>query len=272
MSARFGSGQVVCVQAPAKLNLGLRVLGTLPNGYHGIETVFQTISWHDLLFACKANQTSIEVDGELDVSTEQNLVCRALGELELAVGRTLSTRFHLVKRVPVGAGLGGGSSDAAAALRLLEWLYGPGLPIAAVARRIGADVSFFLRGGRMLGTGIGDQLQPLAPRTETFVVSWPDVACSTSRVYALYHSTDGAVDGNDLVLAARRHQPQLAEFVLCLERVSGAFVDCRWRMTGTGSAHFCGPLEWHVANRLAVALVRSGLRSIPVTTIAGWGR
>lgn len=201
---------MVRVPAYAKLNLGLRVLGRRPDGYHELRTVFQTIALHDTLRVERARgftfalagaskrgergkresgaahevaQTPDEVPAD-----ERNLVVRAANAFAACAGRSLSARITLRKRIPSGGGLGGGSSDAAACLVALNRLYGSPLgpeALFATAATLGSDVPFFLLGGTALGQGRGEILTPLRDfSSDAVLVVAPHFRVSTAGVFA----------------------------------------------------------------------------------------
>jgi 4-diphosphocytidyl-2-C-methyl-D-erythritol kinase len=183
---------VLIVPAYAKLNLTLDVIGQRPDGYHDIDSVMQTISLHDLVWIERTDCRVFEAAGP--PIEGENLVLKAARELEGATGRQLPFTIRLFKRIPMGAGMGGGSSDAAAFLKTANQLYGLRLKtaeLAAIGARVGHDVPFLLTGGTARATGLGDtlsQLAPLAMRTR-FLVVCPPVQVSTRTVYE-------AVDGS----------------------------------------------------------------------------
>ena len=162
----------LALAAHAKLNLSLSVHGRLPDGRHTVSTVLQAISLHDLLFARRADRTSLAVEGEAPPGSD-NLVLRAQAALEAAAGQPLPVAFRLVKRIPAGAGLAGGSSDAATALRAVAQLYGLKLDLHPIAAELGADVPFFVHGGTAEASGIGADLRPTAPAAGWFAIAWP---------------------------------------------------------------------------------------------------
>jgi 4-diphosphocytidyl-2-C-methyl-D-erythritol kinase len=181
------------LRAPAKLNLGLEVLGRRPDGYHELVTIFQTIALYDTLTVTAAPP------GELSLATRpplpangENLVLRAARALAGRLDVTPAVSLMLDKHIPVAAGLGGGSSDAATTLRVLRERWRPALPdaeLAALAVALGADVPFFLRGGAALATGIGEQLTPLPPLPPTwFVVLTPALAVPPDKTRRLYQA------------------------------------------------------------------------------------
>ncbi len=150
------------MRAPAKLNLSLEVLGRRPDGYHDLHTIFQAVTLYDVLEVLPAADIELVVDGEAPRG-EDNLVLQA-AEAISHHAPAQGARLRLQKRIPSGAGLGGGSSDAAAALVLLNRHWETGLirsELAELARSLGADVPFFLWGGVALGTGRGDVIRPL---------------------------------------------------------------------------------------------------------------
>lgn len=164
--------------APAKLNLFLEVLGRRPDGYHEIDSVFAALDLADTVRVAPAPSLSLTVEGRAAPADRTNLAWRAAEALGVPA------RIHLVKRIPAGAGLGGGSSDAAAVLRAL----GGHLPperLREVAAGLGADVPFFLTGGTARCRGIGERVEPVpgAPRRR-FLLLLPEIAMTTAEVYA----------------------------------------------------------------------------------------
>ncbi|MGA1362198.1 MAG: 4-(cytidine 5'-diphospho)-2-C-methyl-D-erythritol kinase [Ilumatobacteraceae bacterium] len=193
------------VDAPAKLTLSLCITGVRHDGYHLIDAEMVSLVLADTLEIEDAPSISIEVDGPFAAGVpvdRTNLVVRALE----TAGRT--ARVRITKNVPNGGGLGGGSSDAAAALR---WA---GFTGAEAASRLGADIPFCLVGGRARVTGIGENVQPLPfePRDITLVV--PPLHVSTPAVYARWDAMGGPrhPSGNDLTGAAMAVEPRLAQW------------------------------------------------------------
>jgi 4-diphosphocytidyl-2-C-methyl-D-erythritol kinase len=185
--------KLVRIPAYAKVNLRLDVLGRRADGYHELRTIFQTISLHDTL-ALEATRTpgvELHIDGNAELAGEpgkSNLVYRALDELGRELGLRQGVRARLTKRIPVGRGMGGGSSDAAAALLGLLRLTGKRVPLErliSVASGLGSDVPFFLQGGRALGIGRGEEIYPLpdVPKRKVLVVSPHEIAVPTKDAY-----------------------------------------------------------------------------------------
>lgn len=239
------------LEAPAKLNLSLHVSPPRSDGYHPLESLTQTIDWLDSLELREADDDEeVVVIGETEI--EDNIVERALAVLreEVSVPRLEMT---LTKSIPMSAGMGGGSSDAAAAILGAASIAGvPPVDLFDVARRIGADVPLFLEGGTQLMTGIGDRLERRRPLGGFAVgVVIPDFGLSTTDVYAEWDRLEGPTgeqlqddrlppelrDGmpirNDLVPAAIAIEPRLGDFMADLRAAWGAV-----SMTGSGSACF----------------------------------
>jgi 4-diphosphocytidyl-2-C-methyl-D-erythritol kinase len=174
----------VRVPAYAKLNLGLRVLYRRPDGYHELRTVFQTISLADRLDIdfTPSRTTRIEIEGTPEIA--DNLIERACSFALEAMKVHAHVRFTLRKTIPMGAGLGGGSSDAAAVLLALPVLARKSLPAPYLAAQLGSDIPFFLHGGTALGLGRGEELYPLPdlPATRGLLVV-PNVHSSTAEAY-----------------------------------------------------------------------------------------
>ena len=186
----------VRIPAFAKINVRLDVLGRRPDGFHELRTIFQTVSLHDDLILRRAPGAgiSLRIEGNAALSTEpveKNLVYRAIAALskELRLGRAQGgVEIVLRKKIPAGRGLGGGSSDAAAALlgylRLTEKQLDPAR-LMQLASSLGADVPFFLQGGRALGVSKGDEIYPLpdAPKQCLLIVSPRDIHVPTPDAY-----------------------------------------------------------------------------------------
>jgi 4-diphosphocytidyl-2-C-methyl-D-erythritol kinase len=182
--------RAVRLPAFAKINLCLHILGRRPDGYHELRTIFQTISLHDTLELTRTSRRGITVettDPALPVG-RKNLVWQALETLSGELGLRGGVHARLTKRIPVARGLGGGSSDAAAALIGLLRLTGKKIPLPKlieIASGLGADVPFFLFGGRALGVSRGDEIYPLpdGPRQPVVVVSPADIGVSTRDAF-----------------------------------------------------------------------------------------
>lgn len=216
----------VVLLAPAKLTISLRVLGVRGDGYHLIEAEMVTLDLADELHLTAGDDLAVQSAATgLEVAAgDDNLVRRALYLVE----RTADVR--LVKRIPAGAGLGGGSADAAAILR---WAQFTDLDAAA---DLGADVPFCTVGGRARVTGIGQSVEPLPFVEHAYTLLTPSLGCSTPAVYRAWDQLGGrAADGpNDLEPAALAVEPDLARWRDELAEATGA----RPVLAGSGSTWF----------------------------------
>ena len=188
-------GAAVTVAAPAKVNLALLVGPRRPDGYHEIASLLVPLTLADLVTVEHTPGLAREVRCEV-APGEDNLVARLLRELEARLGRPFPVRVTVSKRVPAGAGLGGGSSDAAAALRAVERLFALRLTPRqrhAVAAAVGSDVPFFLWPGPQLAGGRGQVLRPVRLPPLHLVVALPPVSLATATVYG-WHDEDRRPD------------------------------------------------------------------------------
>jgi len=215
------------LSAAAKVNLALEVLGRRNDGYHEIATVMQAVDLSDRLVLEDADVLELRTTAS-DVPTDgTNLALKAASTLREMAGSGRGTRITLEKRIPVAAGLGGGSTDAAAVLVGLNRLWGlrwPGARLAEVAVTLGMDVPFFLRGGAALGTGRGERLESLPSCALALVLVNPRVAASTAEIYggivpAMY-SDGGRVRGMAAALRSRQPSRVAATLGNTLERVA----------------------------------------------------
>ena len=190
----------VTLSAYAKVNLTLEVLGKRPDGYHEVATVLQTVSLADTLAVEEAGELGVRCDVP-DLQSTDNLVVNSARALQRATGCTRGAIIELVKRIPIAAGLGSGATDAAAALIGLNTVWELALPLQRleeVAAGIGSDVPFLLRGGTAIASGRGENVRPLAPVEEMWMVLLSPrlgaVKDKTASMYALLdpsHYTSG---------------------------------------------------------------------------------
>lgn len=246
--------ELVDCAAPAKLNLFLHVVGRRDDGYHLLQSVFQLIDLHDTLhFRLRQDQAivrSTEIDG---VAAEQDLTVRAARLLQTeARARGLDVagvEIAIEKRLPMGGGIGGGSSNAATTLIALNQLWGTGLSRAGLMRlglALGADVPFFLGGGNAFVEGVGEQLTPIQTPERWFVLIHPGVSVPTPLIFQSPELTrDSKVvkiadfsdrlpgfGRNDLQAVAARAFPPVADALDWLSHRADA------RMTGSGAGVF----------------------------------
>ena len=252
----------VTVRARAKINLDLRILGRRADGYHELRTIFQTLTFHDTVAVSRVEgPLTIAGDASKMPLDHSNLAWRAADALWRAAGprrEPFGVRIAIVKRIPAQAGLGGGSSDAAATLVALSQLWNFRLSraeLASIARPLGADIAFFLTGGTALGLGRGDEIYPLADLpAHHVVVAWPGHGVSTVDAYRWFtefHARrartaeqDGRAggwdaerleaSGNDLEGPVEAHRPEI-------RKIRSTLTACGARiahMSGSGSAVF----------------------------------
>jgi len=253
----------VSVRAHGKINLDLRVLGMRPDGYHELRTVFQALSLHDVLDCiARPGPFAIECDTAGVPLDRSNLIWKAAQALWRSLRRDGEVRdvvVRLEKRIPLQAGLGGGSADAAAALIGLARAWRVPLQpsqFTDIAATLGADVPFFLSGGTALGLGRGDEVYPLADLPRHWIVLLiPGFGVSTSEAYGWYASERDLGRGqaarepqyvpgpwpsraaqmiNDLEPPIARHYPEIDQMKLALRR-AGALAAA---MSGSGSTVF----------------------------------
>jgi 4-diphosphocytidyl-2-C-methyl-D-erythritol kinase len=247
--------------APAKLNLMLRVVGRRPDGYHELQTVFQFIDRCDQLYYRMREDGRIQRGGDLiGIPEGQDLTVRAAQRLQRAAGCPLGVDISLDKHLPLGAGLGGGSSDAATTLVVLNRLWGLGLDQDVLARLglgLGADVPVFVGGRAAWGEGVGEQLTPMLLPEPWYLVLVPACQVSTAAVFGDPELTPysppikiadffaGDVV-NDCLGVVRRRHPQVARALDWLDRRATG------RLTGTGACVFAlAPSEAEARQLLA---------------------
>ena len=246
--------------APAKLNLFLHVTGRRADGYHELQTVFQLIDLCDTVAVEVREDGAIErPEGPADVPAESDLVVRAARALQAASGTPLGATLRVRKRIPLGAGLGGGSSDAATTLLALNALWGCRLGAEELARLglpLGADVPVFVRGFSAWAEGVGERLTPIQLPERWYVVIHPGVGVSTRDVFQSPELTRNsplitiraffeAGGRNDCEPVVRARCPEVAAALDWLSRYAPA------RLTGTGSCIFASCASAVEAERIA---------------------
>lgn len=279
------------ISAYAKINLSLEVIGRREDGYHDVATILQTVDLADTVTLRPSDTLTVECD-DPTLSGEDNIVWRAAVALANHAGVAPNAHVAIEKRIPVAAGLGGGSADAAAALRGLNRLWGLDLPaaeLASVAAGLGSDVPFLLNGGLALGTGRGDELKTLpawlsgAPlllvtpaesipaKTPTLYRALADADFSdgrrTRRLFASAAVATGTLTGehcrNAFARAALEIFPGLAE----AWGRTAAVALFPPRLSGAGPSFFCIPSHEGERDRVADALQDTGAKAYLVRTI-----
>ncbi len=171
--------------SPAKLNLGLWLLGKRPDGYHEVFTIYQAITLFDEIFI---KEGPLSVETSTGIPMEENLVYKGIKSMEKLLGEELNFKVFIQKNIPEGAGLGGGSSNVATVLRALNQLLGSPLSekeLHQVASSVSSDASFFLMGGSAVGRGRGEILERVELPKMVFTLIHPGVKCSTAHVYGM---------------------------------------------------------------------------------------
>ncbi|MEH6671209.1 4-(cytidine 5'-diphospho)-2-C-methyl-D-erythritol kinase [Halopseudomonas sp.] len=242
-----GPADRLSLPAPAKLNLFLHVTGRRPDGYHTLQTLFQFIDLYDTLhFECRADGRLQLHDALPGVSPEDNLVVRAARLLQQASGCRLGADIHLDKRLPMGGGIGGGSSDAATTLVGLNHLWQTGLTLQQLADlglSLGADVPVFVLGRAAWAEGVGEQLTPVTLDEPWYLVAVPDCQVSTAQIFSDERLTR---DTQPITLAAFRNHGGRNDCLPVAEACYPAIRNtlillnnyCEAKMTGTGSCVF----------------------------------
>ncbi|MBI5430429.1 MAG: 4-(cytidine 5'-diphospho)-2-C-methyl-D-erythritol kinase [Nitrosomonadales bacterium] len=238
--------------APAKLNLFLHVVGRRPDGYHLLQTLFRFIDLHDTLhFALREDGEVHRTNAVEGVAEEQDLCVRAARLLQAEAGCALGVDITVEKRIPMGGGLGGGSSDAATTLIALNRMWALSLPRARLMQlglRLGADVPVFVFGENAFAEGVGEELQACPVPEAWYVVLFPPAHVPTARIFAHPELTRDTVSitmrallsgqnlplRNDLQSVVCDLYPEVASYMAWLGRYGAAM------MTGSGACVFAG--------------------------------
>ena len=233
--------------APAKLNLLLHITGQRADGYHELQTVFQFLDYGDeLRFEPRSDNKVQRVQEVEGIPADEDLVVRAARALQQACACQQGVDIYLDKKLPMGAGLGGGSSDAATTLHALNRIWACGLSddeLANIGLKLGADVPVFVRGFSAFAEGIGEQLTPVELDQAWYLVITPDIHVSTAAIFSDLELTrdspaikicglsDSGWD-NVCVSVVVKHYPEVAEALEILGHYAEA------RMSGTGASVF----------------------------------
>lgn len=286
------------VWAPAKLNLFLEVLGKRADGFHELETLMCPIRLYDTLWIqdepsgedlLTLDSTAVDARGDRPAAIEEslpvgtnNLVLRAVAALRVATGTERQVRIHLIKRIPLAAGLAGGSSDAAATLWGVNQLWGSPLEtaqLAELAAGLGSDVPFFLQRGTAICRGRGERIEqvPEVPRLD-FVVVRPPAGLSTAKVFGACQAAEHPREVGPLVAAwqqgrvtevgrllANRLQPAAESLSPWISRLAGEFAELDLvghQMSGSGTSYFGICRNRRHAQRVAARLRSRGMGQV----------
>ncbi len=278
------------LRAPAKINWMLEVLGRRPDGFHEVKTVIQTIDLADTLELERAEELTLDAADEGLPPVEEDLTMRAARLLQERTGHQGGARIRLTKAIPIAAGLGGGSSDAAAALRGLAELWSLDLPperLSELAAELGSDVPFFLRGGTALSEGRGERLTPLPDVPEArLLIAVPPISIprKTEHMYSLVEAADygdgGATERFVEELRLGKPQRRCELYNTFGSRAFLAFPDLQAyrralidagascvHLVGSGPALFVVTRDDEHRERLAQAARDSGAKAFAVRTL-----
>jgi 4-diphosphocytidyl-2-C-methyl-D-erythritol kinase len=245
--SEFDPTALVRVPAPAKINLFLHIVGRRPDGYHLLQTAFRMLDWGDEIILRRRDDGLIvrttDVPG---VAAEADLVVRAARALQAATGSPFGAEIGVEKRIPMGGGLGGGSSDAASVLVALNRLWACGLSrerLQEIGLTLGADVPFFIFGQTAFAEGVGEALQPLSVPPAWYLMVAPNVSVPTAEVFSAEELTRDSeilimrafamhTTRNDMQATVCKKFPEVAEALVWLSQYGAA------RMSGSGACIF----------------------------------
>ena len=275
--------------APAKLNLFLQITGQRDDGYHNLQTVFQFLDTGDRLRFVIRDDKKIMRKTDLEgVKPDDDLVIKAARALQLATGTEQGADIYLQKILPMGGGLGGGSSDAATTLVVLNHLWGSGLSedaLAEIGLSLGADVPVFVRGFAAFAQGVGEELEAVEPKESSYLIVNPEVHISTAELFAnsqltrdcsairicdLQIGTANEANvfgelGNVFEPIVAQQHPEIAEVIQHLSQYADT------RLTGTGACVFAAFESPELAHNVLAtipdqwsAFVANGLNQSPL--------
>ena len=239
--------------APAKINLFLHICGRRDDGYHNLQTVFQFLDFADTLHFTRRDDSLIQISPPLEgIPTEDNLIFKAAKLLQEASDSQLGADIRIDKHLPMGGGIGGGSSNAATALLALNHLWQTNLDhdaLKAIGVKIGADVPIFIHGHSAWAEGIGEELTDIEPDEKWYLLIIPQAHVSTQKIFsnslltrdtkilriaAFLEQSDSGLFQNDCEQLVRTLYPEVDKALVALSKFGNA------RMTGTGACVFAG--------------------------------
>jgi 4-diphosphocytidyl-2-C-methyl-D-erythritol kinase len=268
------------IRAPAKLNTFLHIVGRRADGYHLLETAFDLVDWYDEVeLAARADGQIVRIAGAPGVAVEDDLVVRAARRLQTESGVAAGCEIRVRKSIPIGAGLGGGSADAAAVLLGLDQLWGLGVPrarLAEIGLGLGADVPVFIGQGPAFAEGVGERLTPLPFRQCSYFVVHPGVGLATPAMFA---APELVRDCPTIGVAGHLARAPVDNVFLpvALARSVGVrsaveWLQCRFgeaRLTGSGSAVYAPVLDLAEASA-RLAEVPAGWQARVVSSVRNW--
>ena len=239
---------MIKVPSPAKLNLFLHIVGRRDNGYHELQSIFQLIDLYDWISFEAIEENQVQIEGVAEVKLEQNLIYRAAQYLRPHAKTPCGLKISVEKNIPMGAGLGGGSSNAATTLIVLNQLWQCGLndeQLAAYGVQLGADVPIFIFGQNAWAEGVGEHLSFIDLAQKQFIVLKPDCFISTQLLFSqktltrdtkpttfCAYQLEPSLFGNNFEPLARQLYPEVEEAMQYLDQFGQA------KLTGTGACVF----------------------------------
>ena len=239
---------ILRVPSPAKLNLFLHIVGRRDNGYHELQSIFQLIDLYDWISFEAIEENQVQIEGVAEVKLEQNLIYRAAQYLRPHAKTPCGLKISVEKNIPMGAGLGGGSSNAATTLIVLNQLWQCGLndeQLAAYGVQLGADVPIFIFGQNAWAEGVGEHLSFIDLAQTQFIVLKPDCFISTQLLFSqktltrdtkpttfCAYQLEPSLFGNNFEPLARQLYPEVEEAMQYLDQFGQA------KLTGTGACVF----------------------------------
>jgi 4-diphosphocytidyl-2-C-methyl-D-erythritol kinase len=234
----------ILVEANAKINLELKILGKRPDGYHNIESIFQSINLSDFLFFEKSERDMFL--GAINCPAQEEIILKAKAILEKEIGKKLPCLIRLYKAIPIAAGMGGGSADAAATLIGLSNVYKLNLSereLLAIAAKIGDDVPFFIIGGTCSSGTKGENIKSIKREiSEFFVIFRPHKRLDTPKMYQLHDET-----GKSFFELAKKICPDID----ILEEKIKKFSIQEFGLSGKGPTVFCGVNDFGLAKEIS---------------------
>lgn len=237
----------LALSSPAKINLFLHIIGRRSDGYHLLQTAYQFINFYDDMFFSSRTDSTISLQSSSqEILPEENLIFKAAKLLQAHSSCQSGINIRLTKRIPLGGGLGGGSSNAATTLLALNKLWEINLnkeELAQLGLTLGADIPIFIHGRAAFAEGIGEKFYPIDPPEDWFLVIFPNCKVSTEKIFSDSQLTRNTPEitiaeffenggHNDCEPVARKHFPEIANTLDWLNQYTTA------RMTGTGSSVF----------------------------------
>ena len=236
--------EALLIQADAKINLELKILEKRSDGYHQIEGVYQSVDLSDFLFFEKTKEDMFI--GAINCPASEEIILKAKQILEKSINKKLPCLIHLHKAIPIAAGMGGGSADAAATLIGLNKLYQLNLSkekLAEIGLKIGTDIIFLLYGGTCRVEGIGERVTPIKKEvSKFFVIFRPHKRLESRRMYQLYDET-----GKNFFTLAREICPDIG----ILEEKIKQFQVKEFGLSGKGPTIFCGVEKYELAKKIS---------------------